>query len=132
MSIVPPAHSSRTGLRLRIAAQSPNSRPTRRIHGAWWPRTYDLTDELPKLLGELPHAWGQITSVTVNGTTWSTAPGRMLVANQVVRLHRTDAVQAPHTICLLAPGRGRWNLLVVAPDTTEPEAGHLMNGALRD
>ncbi|MFJ2262655.1 DUF5994 family protein [Streptomyces sp. NPDC087844] len=71
-------------------------------------------------------AWGHISGVTVNGATWTETPGRMLVLNQVVRLHRTTVVSAPHTICPLAPGRGRWDLLVVPPDSPPDDAGLLM------
>jgi hypothetical protein len=113
-------------LRLRLAARSGIPRL---IDGAWWPRSYDLPAELPRLLAGLPRAWGHITSVTVNGATWPAVPGRMLVSNQVVRLRRTVAASAPHTILLLAPGRGRWDLLVVPPDTTEEAAEPLMAAA---
>jgi hypothetical protein len=113
-------------LRLRLAAHGGMPRP---IDGAWWPRSYDLLAELPRLLAGLPRAWGHITSVTVNGATWSSVPGRMLVFNQVVRLSRTVAASAPHTIVLLAPGRGRWDLLVVPPATTEEAAEPLMAAA---
>jgi hypothetical protein len=104
----------------------------RPIDGAWWPRSYDLLAELPSLLAGLPRAWGHITGVTVNGAMWSTGPGRMLVFNQVVGLHRTLAASAPHTAVLLAPGRGRWDLLVVPPDTTEEAAEPLMAAAASD
>lgn len=60
----------------------------------------------PRLPTELTRTWGHVTSVTVNGATWSAVPGRMLVFNEVVRLHRTVAASSPHTIVLLAPGRG--------------------------
>ncbi|MGW1888705.1 DUF5994 family protein [Streptomyces sp. NPDC002004] len=116
-------------LRLRLA---PPSTVSRRIDGAWWPRTYGLTAELPQLLSGLPRTWGQIVSVMVNGTTWSVAPGRMLVCNQVVRLSRTTAVRAPNTIVLLAPSRGRWDLLVVPPETTGEAAESLMAAAASD
>ncbi|MFF4257633.1 DUF5994 family protein [Streptomyces sp. NPDC001663] len=113
-------------LRLRLA---PHGNLPRAIDGAWWPRSYDLLAELPRLLAGLPRAWGHITSVTVNGATWSAVPGRMLVSNQVVRLHRTLVASAPHTVVLLATGRGRWDLLVVPPDTTEQAAEPLMAAA---
>ncbi|MFI6855653.1 DUF5994 family protein [Streptomyces sp. NPDC050416] len=116
-------------LRLRLAPRSAMPRP---IDGAWWPRSYDLLAELPSLLAGLPRAWGHITSVTVNGATWSTGPGRMLVFNQVVGLHRALAASAPHTAVLLAPGRGRWDLLVVPPDTTGEAAEPLMAAAASD
>ncbi|MFE6176156.1 DUF5994 family protein [Streptomyces sp. NPDC056464] len=113
-------------LRLRLAPPGGMPRP---IDGAWWPRSYDLLAELPRLLAGLPRMWGHITSVTVNGATWSAVPGRMLVSNQVVRLHRTPTASAAHTIILLAPGQGRWDLLVVPPDTTEEAAEPLMAAA---
>ncbi|WP_342786957.1 DUF5994 family protein [Streptomyces tailanensis] len=47
----------------------------------------------------------------------------------VVRLRGTVAASAPHTIVLLAPGRGRWDLLVVPPDTSEEAAEPLMAAA---
>jgi hypothetical protein len=113
-------------LRLRLA---PRGGLPRHIDGAWWPRSYDLLAELPRLLAGLPRAWGHISSVTVNGATWSATPGRMLVFNQVVRLHRSTAASAPHTVCLLAPSRGRWDLLVVPPDTAQDTAEPLMAAA---
>lgn len=116
-------------LRMRLAPHGGMPRP---IDGAWWPRSYDLIAELPQLLAGLPRAWGHITSVTVNAATWSAMPGRMLVVNEVVRLRRTVAASAPHTIVLLAPGRGRWDLLVVPPDTTEEAAEPLMAAAAGD
>lgn len=113
-------------LRLRLAPLGGMPRP---IDGAWWPRSYDLLAELPGLLAGLPRMWGHITNVTVSGAEWPVPPGRMLVANQVVRLHRTLTASAPHTIVLLAPGRGRWDLLIVPPDTTEETAEPLMAAA---
>ncbi|MGP3999576.1 DUF5994 family protein [Streptomyces sp. 8N706] len=113
-------------LRLRLAPHGVLPRP---IDGAWWPRSHDLIAELPRLLGGLPLAWGHISSVMVNGAMWSATPGRILVFNQVVRLRRTLAASAPHTVILLSPGQGRWDLLVVPPDTTEEAAEPLMAAA---
>ncbi|MFF7445802.1 MULTISPECIES: DUF5994 family protein [unclassified Streptomyces] len=119
----PPPHPV---LRLRLAPRAALPRP---LDGAWWPRSRDLLAELPRLLAGLPREWGHVSSVTVNGATWSATPGRILVSNQVVRLHRNPAVAAPHTVVLLAPGQGRWDLLVVPPDTSEQAAQSLMTAA---
>ncbi|MGX9891500.1 DUF5994 family protein [Streptomyces sp. NPDC002276] len=125
-TVLQPPLPSHPVLRLRLAP--PGNLP-RAIDGAWWPRSYDLLVELPRLLAGLPRKWGHITSATVNGTPWPTMPGQMLVSNQVVRLRRTQGESTPHTIVLLAPGRGRWDLLVVPPDTTEQAAEPLMTAA---
>ena len=109
--------------RLRLA---PHSALPRRIDGAWWPRSRDLLAELPLLIGALPRTWGQITGVTVNTEMWSASPGRMLVANHVVRLSRSTGTHGRHTVCLLSPGRGRWDLLVVPPEADAADAEPLM------
>ncbi|AXE87325.1 DUF5994 family protein [Streptomyces sp. Go-475] len=126
----PPPVPARPEVRLRLAAQPRQGRTARRIDGAWWPRSYDLAAELPGLLGVLPRAWGRISSVLVNGDAWPACPERLLVAGQAVHVGRKDSPTAPHTVCLLAPGRGRWDLLVVPPATAESEAGRLMEQAV--
>ncbi|MBQ1092231.1 DUF5994 family protein [Streptomyces sp. B93] len=117
-------------LRLRLA---PHDVPPRRLDGVWWPYSRDLLTQLPQLLAELPHAWGDISAVTVDAAAWSAAPGRMLVANQVVRLHKAPA--SPHAadrVVLLSPGLGRWDLSVIPPDATEKAAALLLAAALDD
>ncbi|MFJ5305571.1 DUF5994 family protein [Streptomyces sp. NPDC088350] len=128
-STSPPSPPSAVDLLLRLRL-APHSPVPRRLDGAWWPRSYDVLTEVPELLAGLPRTWGHIVSVTVNGTIWSAAPGRMLVHNQVVRLHRTTAVHAPNTVTLLAPGRGRWDLLVVPPGLAEGAAESMMAAAV--
>ncbi|GGX69314.1 DUF5994 family protein [Streptomyces fructofermentans] len=128
MTLAPPSPlSSSSGVRLRLSAQLAQVHMPRRIDGAWWPRSTDLTSELPLLLGGLPPGWGHVSSVLVGEAVWAPFPGRLLVADQVVRLRRTTSRQAPSTVCLLAPGRGRWDLLVVPPGATEAEAGCFMD-----
>ncbi|MEN1889311.1 DUF5994 family protein [Streptomyces mirabilis] len=123
----PPPLCASSAVRLRLVAQPAQGHMPRRIDGAWWPRSPDLTSELPRLLGGLPQSWGQISSVLVDGAVWSPFPARLLVADQVVRLSRTITRHTPSTVCLLAPGRGRWDLLVVPPTATEAEAMRLMD-----
>ncbi|WP_425831354.1 DUF5994 family protein [Streptomyces fractus] len=110
-------------LRLRLA---PRLGSPRAIDGAWWPRSYDVLAELPALLQGLPAAWGHIGSVVLDGTVWPQAPGRMLVAGQVVRLRRRLTATAAHTVVLVAPGHSRWDLLVVPPESTEDAAELIM------
>uniref|UniRef100_A0AAU2VEP9 DUF5994 family protein n=1 Tax=Streptomyces sp. NBC_00003 TaxID=2903608 RepID=A0AAU2VEP9_9ACTN len=118
--------SSLRPVRLRLA---PAGGGPYLIDGAWWPRTDDLTAELPSLIRALPHSWPQIAQVAVNAGMWSAFPGRILVANHVIRLHPGTGRHTPNTICLLAPGRGRWDLLVVPPLTAKAEAARLMSSA---
>ncbi len=117
-------------VRLRLA---PHGTLPRRIDGVWWPHSRDLLTQLPKMLAALPSAWGDITGVTVDAAAWSAAPGRMFVANQVVRLHKAPASpHAPDRVVLLSPGLGRWDLQVIPPDATEEAAALLTAAALDD
>ncbi|MFK4065451.1 DUF5994 family protein [Streptomyces sp. NPDC029674] len=125
---VPPYSQARSQplLRLRLA---PHGALPRAIDGAWWPYSYDVLAELPGLLAGLPPQWGPIGNVTVNGAMWTEPPGRMVVAGQPVRLHRNLASSLPHTVVLLAPGRGRWDLVVVEPEASPESAALLMAAA---
>ncbi len=113
-------------VRIRLAPRGPLPR---RIDGAWWPHTHDLTTELPLLLAVLPRSWGEITIVTVNSAMWSAIPRRIQVGDHVVRLGAAAVQHAPPTICLVSPGHGRWDLLVVPPETPESAAESLMVSA---
>ncbi|WP_324608012.1 DUF5994 family protein [Streptomyces sp. NRRL S-455] len=127
MTTTPSAHPA--SARLRLGAEPRQGGSARRIDGAWWPSSYDLVAELPALLAALPRRWGHITSVLVNGTMWSVPGDGMLVGDQMVHIRRTDTPRAEHTVCLLAPGHGRWDLLVVPPAATEAEAERLTSAA---
>lgn len=120
----PPHHHAPPPVaRLTIA---PHTDTARRIDGAWWPHTTDLLSELPELLPALPFDWPRISHATVNGAIWPSLPTHTLVDGHVVRLRRTTGRPGPDTICLVSPGNGRWDLLIIPPDTPEPEAVRIM------
>ncbi|MFZ3558462.1 DUF5994 family protein [Streptomyces sp. BH055] len=58
---VPP---SPTPAAARVALESPAGQGL--LDGAWWPRSRDLADQLPGLVGVLDPLWGRITRVAVN------------------------------------------------------------------
>ncbi|MGW6908008.1 DUF5994 family protein [Streptomyces sp. NPDC054940] len=99
------------------------------LDGAWWPRSRDLGAELPSLTAVLDPLWGRITRVTVNPTHWPVVPRRVPVAGHVVKVGWFLAEQDPHELLLLSYHRGRWNLLVVPPQTTPVSAAWLMAAA---
>ncbi|MFE9414015.1 DUF5994 family protein [Streptomyces sp. NPDC006704] len=115
--------SSLNPVRLRLAPAGSNPHL---IDGVWWPRSDDLTAELPRLIRALPRSWPQIAHATTNVGMWSAFPSRILVAKHAIQLRRATSRHAPNTICLLAPGRGRWDLLVVPPHTDRAEAMRLL------
>ncbi|MFD3924738.1 DUF5994 family protein [Streptomyces sp. NPDC058614] len=120
---LPPSSSP---LRLMLA---PTGTTPALIDGAWWPRSRDLAAELPALTAVLDPLWGRITHVTVNPTFWPVVPRRVPVHSHVVRVGWFKAEQDPHKLLLLSYTAGRWDLLVIPPETSPATAAHLMTTA---
>ncbi|MFC7305914.1 DUF5994 family protein [Streptomyces monticola] len=116
-------------VRLRVM---PRAAIPRRIDGIWWPRSRDLMVELPLLLAALPPSWGHIAAASVHAAMWAPAPDHVLIDDQVVRLHQTRGTYGRHTICLLTPGHGRWDLLVAPPESDRVDAELRMASAVAE
>lgn len=99
------------------------------VDGAWWPRSRDLSRELPPLIAALEReaGWGTIHHVTVNVRMWPEIVKKVRTGSHVVRVGWFDLEQDPHDICLLSiRQRGRWDLLVVPPEFDPGSAVRLM------
>ncbi|MEU6177559.1 DUF5994 family protein [Streptomyces coeruleorubidus] len=118
--------SSSSSPRLSLAATG--SAPAL-LDGAWWPRSRDLAAELPSLTAVLDPVWGRITRVTVNPTHWPVVPRKVPVTGRVVKVGWFRSEQDPHELLLLSYRVGRWNLLVIPPQTTPDSAARLMAAA---
>lgn len=95
----------------RIALRPPDD-SLHRIDGTWWPRSYDLSRELPALITALEPRWPGITRVTVSRMMWRIRPDSLTVGDREVHINRSVTIPYPHMICLLAYGVGRCDLLV--------------------
>jgi len=132
-SITPPAVSAseqpRYSLRLRLR---PKALTTGYVDGAWWPRSRDLAAELPALLAVLAVRLGEIPRVSYNLAEWDTAPRRIVVAGNLVRLSGFWS-RPVHTVDVVAGDRRRLTLLLVPPDT-ESSTAHdaMMHAAERE
>lgn len=120
-----PTPVRRPGARLTL---TPPGRTTGLLDGAWWPRSRDLMQELPALAEILDARWGRITRVTVNPRHWPVVPRRVPVAGHVVRAG-WFVEQDPHKLLLLSGRTGRWDLLVIPPETEPGAAQRLMRKA---
>ncbi|NBM17658.1 DUF5994 family protein [Streptomyces sp. GC420] len=100
-----------------------------RLDGAWWPRSRDLTRELPALTDALDGLWGRITRVTVNPAHWPVIPRKVPVTGHTVHVGWFADEQDPHKLILLGYTAGRWDLLVIPPETGPASAGRLMSAA---
>ncbi|MFF4504744.1 DUF5994 family protein [Streptomyces sp. NPDC001401] len=99
------------------------------LDGAWWPRSRDLSHELPALADVLDPLWGRVTRIAVNPRYWPVIPPRIFVNGHVVKVGWFTAELDPHKILLLSYTAGRWDLLVVPPETSAPSAARLMAAA---
>lgn len=99
------------------------------LDGAWWPRSRDLARELPALTDALGPVWGRITHITVNPTHWPVVPKKVAVPGRTVRVGWFAAEQDPHKLLLLSSRLGRWDLLIVPPQTPPATAARLMAAA---
>ncbi|MFF4257632.1 DUF5994 family protein [Streptomyces sp. NPDC001663] len=102
------------------------------LDGAWWPLSRDLTQELPALADVLDPLWGRITRIAVNPRYWPILPPRIHVNGHVVKVGWFTTELDPHKILLLSGTSGRWDLLVVPPETTALPAARLMAAASAD
>ncbi|MFF1405913.1 DUF5994 family protein [Streptomyces sp. NPDC058294] len=99
------------------------------LDGAWWPRSRDLLRELPALTDALDRVWGRITRIAVNPEYWPVIPRKVPVNGHVVKVGWFTPEIDPHKLLLLSYGTGRWDLLVVPPETGAVSAACLMAAA---
>ncbi|WP_442814819.1 DUF5994 family protein [Streptomyces sp. NBC_01298] len=107
---------------------TPKTMLSGQLDGAWWPRSRDLSAELPALIAALAEPWGRITRVTVNPTRWPLIPHKVPVAGHTLRVGWFTE-QDPDKLILLSYTVGRWDLLVVPPQTAPASAARLMAAA---
>ncbi|MFF7050703.1 DUF5994 family protein [Streptomyces griseorubiginosus] len=100
--------------------------------GAWWPRSRDLPGELSALADVLDPLWGRITRVALDPRHWSDLPPRLVVNGHVVNVGFFTSEPDRHRIVLLSYSAGRWNLLVIPPETDAPSVARLMATASAD
>jgi Family of unknown function (DUF5994) len=105
--------------RLRLKPKAPT---TGHVDGAWWPRSDDLTTELPDLLAVLSVRLGAIDRVMYNLAEWATVPRRLVTGGRAVRLDGYR-LQPANTLQVLGVGRDKILLLVVPPHT-DPDVAH--------
>jgi hypothetical protein len=114
-----PPPTGHTQLRLRLKPKAP---ATGYVDGAWWPRSRDLTAELPALAEVLAVRLSRIERVAYALSAWDPAPRRFDVAGHRVRLEGFT-YQDQNIIHLTGSNRGRISLLVVPPEMTDA-TGH--------
>ncbi|WP_042383092.1 DUF5994 family protein [Streptacidiphilus melanogenes] len=127
---LPPPRTESSALRLALRpAASGSGLAVGALDGAWWPHSGDLLRELPSLIPTLDREWGRITRVNVNPRHWESLPREVPVPGHVVKVGWFTTEQDPHKLLLLSYRAGRWDLLVIPPQTAPAAAARLMAAA---
>ncbi|WP_406443510.1 DUF5994 family protein [Streptomyces sp. NBC_01613] len=99
------------------------------LDGAWWPRSRDLLSELPALTEVLDPLWGRITRIAINPKYWPVIPRQVPVGGHIVKVGWFTPEIDPHKLLLLSYRTGRWDLLIIPPETGAESAARLMAAA---
>ncbi|MFJ8827759.1 DUF5994 family protein [Streptomyces sp. NPDC102467] len=81
--VIQPGHSDELPARLRLKDAGA---PRGLLDGAWWPRSRDLSRELPCLAVTLDRVWARITHVAVNPLYWPVIPRKVPVPGHVIKV----------------------------------------------
>lgn len=73
--------------------------------------------------------WGRITRIAVNPKHWPVIPGKVPVDGHIVKVGWFTPELDPHKLLLLSYRTGRWDLLVIPPETGAESAARLMAAA---
>jgi hypothetical protein len=111
--LVPPEPSETSA---RVSFRQPVT-PDGFVDAGWWPRTRDLTAELPALLEVLWTADRAVNRVSYNLAFWDAAPRRIVVEGRRVSLGGFNT-QSERLVSLIeTEGYERIDVLVIPPET---------------
>lgn len=111
--------------RLSLTPKTALMRPAGRGLVALLPRP---CSRAPPLATALEEPWGRITRVTVNPTRWPVIPHTVPVDGRTLHV-AWFTEQDPDKLILLSYTVGRWDLLVIPPETEPAAAARLMAAA---
>ncbi|WP_157182913.1 DUF5994 family protein [Sciscionella marina] len=111
--------------RLRLKPHGP---PAGYVDGAWWPRSRDLTREIPRLAAMLASSWLPPSRITFAMEAWDPAPRRVSVNGRLIRLGGFHS-QDEHLLDVLGPDGERLTLLVVPPENSVDESEQALQSA---
>ncbi|NGO69655.1 DUF5994 family protein [Streptomyces boncukensis] len=99
------------------------------LDGAWWPRSRNITDELPSLVTALTGYLGPVTRVGLDAEAWEGLPTRMTIDDRLV--HIDSFPIGDDTVLITRGDRDLFSLLVVPPHTSPDAARAAMAEAVR-
>lgn len=95
------------------------------VDGAWWPKSLDLSSELPDLVAVFGSWIGEVHRIVYDPSAWLPAPSRVIRGNEMVSLDPYRMVFSD-TIYLMGTHSRDAVLFVLSPSSTGEEAGRLL------
>ena len=91
------------------------------IDGAWWPRSYDLVEELPALVTSVSERLGRVVMVGYRRNGWHDTPPLAEIGGHTIELLGFTSDEPASVILIGADGR-HLTLHVIRPDTSQEVA----------
>jgi hypothetical protein len=114
--------------RVHLKPAAPTTRNPGYVDGAWWPRSRDLSAELPALFAALATRLGIVARMAYNLDEWKPAGRRLDAGGASIKLGGFH-FQGANTIDVTGAGGLRVTLLVVPPDTPAATARKIAKAA---
>jgi hypothetical protein len=95
------------------------------VDGAWWPKSLDLSSELPDLVAVFGSWLGEVHRVVYDPSAWLSAPARVLRRNEMVSLAPYRLV-CSETVYLLGTHSRDAVLFVLSPSSSGEEASRVL------
>jgi hypothetical protein len=95
------------------------------IDGAWWPKSLDLSAELPDLVAVFGSWIGEVHRVVYDPSAWMHAPARVIRRHEMVSLNPYRLVFR-ETIYLMGTHSRDAVLFVLPPASSDEDAGRML------
>jgi hypothetical protein len=105
----------RNGIDVRVRLRSEGAATDVAFDGAWWPRSRDLSAELPELVAALATLGVRVERFTYPVGAWEPVERKVAVAGRTVRTGSFRSMDQ-QLVSMTADGDRRLDLLVVPPE----------------
>ena len=105
----------RNGIDVRVRLRRPGATGDVAFDGAWWPRSRDLSAELPELVAALAALGVRVERFTYPVDAWQPVDRKIAVAGRTVRTGGFRSMDQ-QLVSLTVDGERRLDLLVVPPE----------------
>ncbi len=107
----------RAGIDVRVSLRADAGSGGSPFDGGWFPRSNDLSVELPELIAELDRRGLRVERFTYALDAWSPVPRKIVVQGRTVRTGGFRSMNSGVVCLTWAGGSRRADLLVVPPET---------------